>query len=86
MKVKFKSDDNNWQEESTTYWFELTGKDYGTQKVFDFDVYGVVESGNNETKILNEDGYPMSEGDIETIAVRNSIFITDEIRKEASGL
>jgi hypothetical protein len=49
-------------------WFELNGTDYGTGIEFDHDVYGL----NGDT-ILNADGYPLTEGDWRTIAVRNTI-------------
>ncbi|MCP4366349.1 MAG: hypothetical protein GY800_13780 [Planctomycetes bacterium] len=79
MKVQFLEKDQNWQEESTTYWFKLTGTDYGTEMDFSGDVYGVVESGG-ETTIVNSDNYPLIEGDIETIAIQNVVVITEKMR------
>ena len=85
VEAKFNEAEQNWQEESTTYWFTLTGTDYGTEYEFDADVYGVVESGNEST-IVNADNYPLTDGDAVTIAVRNNVIVTDEIRKQASRL
>ncbi|MDT8364834.1 MAG: hypothetical protein RQ714_09415 [Nitrosomonas sp.] len=50
-------------------WVELSGTDYGTNREFDADVYGVT----TDDKILDCDGYPLTEGDRTTIAVRNSL-------------
>jgi hypothetical protein len=83
--AKFIEADQNWQEESTTYWFELNGTDYGTGYEFNGETYGVVESGSDEPVIVNSDNYPLVDGDVETIAVRNTVAVTDEIRKEAAG-
>ena len=52
-------------------WVELTGTDYGTQHEFNADVYGVT----TDNAILDCDGAPLTEGDGETIAVRNSLKI-----------
>ena len=50
-------------------WFELNGADYGTHREFNSDVYGITDDGS----ILNADGYPLTEGDFETISVRNTL-------------
>lgn len=50
-------------------WFELNGVDYGTNYEFNLDVYGLTE----DDRILNCEGHPLTEGDVETIAVRNTI-------------
>ena len=86
VESKFIEADQNWHEETTTYWFELSGKDYGTGYEFDSDVYGVVERGNDEQAIVDADNNPLTQGDYETIAVSNSVTVTDEIRKEAACL
>jgi hypothetical protein len=52
-------------------WYVITGVDYGTEYEFDNAIYGVTE----DDFILNEDGCPLTDGDRETIAVRNSIGI-----------
>lgn len=84
--AKFVEADQNWQDKSTTYWFELSGTDYGTEYEFDGETYGVVESESEEPVIVNSDNYQLTEGDVETVAVRNTVIVTDEIRKEASDL
>ena len=71
--------DQNWKDETTVYWFRLNGTDYGTDVDFDSDVYGIAESGPNSS-VLNEDGYPLTEGDHETVAVRNAVSVTDDLR------
>ena len=82
-KATFIGKDQNWQEESTTYWFELSGVDYGTGRKFDNDVYGVIESSidhSDSATIVDCDGSPLTPGDIETIAVKNSVTVTDEMK------
>ena len=54
--------------ENGVKWFDLKGHDYGTDTVLDSE-YGLTL----DNKILNCDGCPITEGDRETIAVRNSI-------------
>jgi hypothetical protein len=51
-------------------WYQLNGRDYGTEVEFTGDIFGVTDGGD----ILNSDGYPPTDGDIVTIAVRNTIF------------
>ena len=79
MKAEFLSADQDWTVGATTYWFSITGVDYGTGYEFDENMYGVVESGIH-SHVVDENGYPLTDGDVETIAVKNSINITDEIR------
>ena len=79
MQIEFKSKDQNWQEESTTYWFELTGEDFGTACEFDAAIFGVRES-DGESRILDCDGCPMTDGDYEAIAVKRHCIVTDKMR------
>lgn len=79
MKVEFKFKDQNWQEESTTYWFELTGEDTGTDCVFDGECFGVCEQGS-DSRILDCDGCPMTVGDRAEIAASRHCVVTDDIR------
>ena len=83
--AKFIEADQIWQEEKTIYWFLLEGKDGGTGYRFNYSTYGLVESGTDDAVIVDADGYPMTEGDTETVAVRNTIRMTDEIRKQAAA-
>lgn len=81
----FTSADQNWQSESTTYWFDIEGTEKGTGWEFQgTETYGIVESGT-DTTVVDCDGRSMTEGDNETIAVRNIAVVNDAIRKEASG-
>lgn len=77
--AKFIEKDQNWQNESTTYWFELNGEDRGTGKEFDSDVYGIVESGPEST-VVDCDGCPLTSGDGIEVAVRNTAKVTDQMR------
>ena len=87
MKNIYIGKDQNWQEESTTYWFRLNGKDYGT-KVELSNVYGIVESGpcsemnGSVYQVVDNEGTPLTDGDTETIAVINHAQVTDAMRSE----
>jgi len=52
-------------------WYVISGIDFGTNYEFNNSIYVVTD----DNVILNEDGYPLTNGDRETIAVRNSIGI-----------
>ena len=64
--------DQNWQEESTTTWYALDGKDYGTGMEFESDVYGIVDC-NGFRNIVDRDGIPLTPGDGLYIAVKNTL-------------
>ncbi len=66
--VTVKEIDNN---EKNVRWIELNGTDHGTDYEFDNETYGITE----DDRILNCDGCPITEGDYQTIAVRNSVGI-----------
>ena len=51
-------------------WYELNGVDYGTEIEFNGAVYAVTE----DDTILDDGGYPLTEGDWETIAVRQHVI------------
>lgn len=57
-------------------WYRLDGVDYGTGHTFDGAVYGITD----DSIILDEDGCPLTEGNVETIAVRNTINQLNEIQ------
>jgi len=80
MKTQFIECDQNWDNETTTYWFMFTGVDYGTEIEFDGDTFGIVESGCDSPVVVDSDNCLMTAGDRKTIAVLNNISITDEIR------
>lgn len=85
VEVKFIEAEQDWANETTRYWFELNGTDYGTNCEFKDEKFAIAESGQ-ETKVLDSDGCPITEGDGVYIAVMKNAIVTDEIRKEASGL
>jgi hypothetical protein len=82
---EFITADQNWQEQSTTYWFSLSGKDCGTGYVFDGDEYGICES-SGESVVVDEDGAPRMDCDRVVCAVRNTVQITDDLRRQVSGV
>lgn len=69
--AEYTGKDQNWQDEQTTYWFDIDG-----------DVYGVVES-DSDSKIVDVDGCPIDgmggEQEIRS-ALENAV--TDEMRAE----
>lgn len=77
--AKFTGKDQNWEEESTIYWFTLSGTDYGTEVEFNDEVFGIEESGD-DTRVLDADGGPLTDSDYTTIAVRKTAIVTDEMR------
>ena len=81
MKATYTSNEHNWQDETTTYWFEISGEDTGTGTSFDAEVFGIAESGNDDT-VVDCDGCPCTEGDASTIAVRKVAIVTDDMREE----
>ena len=85
----FTSADQNWQAEQTTYWFELEGEAYGTDVIFGEEphgtTFGAVESNGTIECYVEEEGYPMTEGDRITLAVSKTIELTAEIKSEAAS-
>ena len=76
------------QDRSTTYWFNVDGLDQGTGVEFDGEEYGIAEQWSDddddddgENVRVACDGSPQTEGDRKTIALRNTIEITDEMRQ-----
>ena len=66
--AKFLSKDQHWQDETSVYWFDLEG-----------ETVGVSERGP-ESKIVDRNGMPMTEGDGETIKAHRACIVTDEMR------
>ena len=56
----------------TTKWYELDGKDMGTGYIFDKIVYGIAWTIDQYT-IIDDENCPLTEGDHEWIAVKNSL-------------
>ena len=51
MEIEYKNKDQNWQEQSTTYWFDVDGESFG-----------LCDKGyGEETRLLDCDGCPVEE-------------------------
>lgn len=69
--VNYTGKDQNWQDEQTTYWFDVEG-----------DVYGVVE-GCTDCSIVDVDGCPISgNGNESQITSLLADAVTDEMRAD----
>ena len=77
----YTSKDQNWQDEQTIYWFEISGDDSGTGGSFEDQVFGIAESGGDDA-VVDCDGCLCTEGDAVTIAVRRVAIVTDDMREE----
>ena len=73
----FISKDQNWQDGATTYWFVLDGTDYGTEKTFENETFGVVDCVGKKS-VVYADGQPVA-NDYEASIVLRDCKITDEI-------
>lgn len=76
--------DQDWSEGATKYWFTLSGFDYGTQTEYNQTV-GVVEHGS-ESFVVDSDGAKIDYNDYLKRIVERECIVTDEIRKNASGV
>lgn len=54
--------------ENGIQWIEINGADYGTSWKFENETYGITSNGC----VVDCDAYPLTEGDREEIAVKNS--------------
>ncbi|HIF9337725.1 TPA: hypothetical protein ACX6RO_001813 [Photobacterium damselae] len=84
MKAQFQSADQNWQNGSTTYWFDVTfdvfnktDDEWESSKM----VLGVVESGTDEPKIVNDESDPIEGYWFEAYVSDLILLVTDEIRQ-----
>jgi len=68
--VKFISKDQNVQDETTNYWFELNGESFA-----------VSESGG-ESKLLDCDGCPCNMNDHWVRDAFSKLVVTDEMRQD----
>ena len=59
MNVQYLEKDQNWKNESTTYWFEIGG-----------ETYGVVESSIEAPVVVDCDGAPVNTLDAKNVALR----------------
>jgi len=62
--------DQNWQDETTIYWFDIND-----------EIYGVSDCNGVET-IVNCDGYPVNINDRKYVHLLNNLIITDGMRRE----
>ena len=49
MEIKFIEKDQNWQEQQTTYWFEVDGTEYA------------IADRNGEMNLLDKNSYPIDD-------------------------
>ena len=73
----FTGKDQNWQDGTTVYWFEIDGEASGFE--FNNTVYGVVESGSY-FKIIDADGFLFSPREHECRTVARLVHVTDAMR------
>ena len=69
MNTQYLGKDQNWNNGSTTYWFEIDGESFG-----------VVEG--NCSGFVDCDGYPIGQPDAETADKLSHAVVTDEMRAE----
>ena len=67
--------------ENGVKWVELNGLDFGTNYQLK-DVYGVTE----DDRILDCDGSPLTEGDLQTVAVRNALENAEGTKMEITNI
>lgn len=79
MLVAYEGKEQDWQNETTRYWFCLDGIDYGTGIVFNGGQFAIAESGGTDS-VLDADGFPLTESDWLAIAVRNHCVVNEEMR------
>ena len=69
LAVSYISKDQNWENESTTYWFNVGS-----------GVFGIVESGNDKN-IVDEDGCPVNTDDAGNVHLKELFnCVTEELR------
>ncbi len=64
----FSIKDNNWQEASTTYWFDVDGEQFGIREC------------GCETDVLDSDGCPVDYNEHLRNRVQRACVVTDEMR------
>lgn len=77
LKVNYISKDQNFNNETTIYWFEIDGTDYGSEKTFDNETFGVADC-NGHLAVVDNDGCPVLNDYIEMVVLREC-KITDEM-------
>ncbi len=69
--------DQNFQDEQTIYWFEIDGTDCEAEKIFNSEIFGIVDCNGNKS-VIYADGYPVQNKYVEMI-VLSECKITDEM-------
>lgn len=85
INSKYISKDQDYQNEKTTYWFEITGYDDRTGVDFEDykgELFGIAENSDGSTQVLDNDGAPLTEGDALATAVRRTAVVTDPMRED----
>lgn len=80
LKVNYITKDQNWQAGTTTYWFDIDGTDYGTEKTFDNEIFSISDCNGNLT-VIDVEGYPVQNEYVADIVLREC-KITDEMIME----
>ena len=80
IKVNYISKDQDWHNETTVYWFKIDGTDYGTEKTFEAETFGVADCNGNLT-VIDIKGYPVENEYVANIVLREC-KITDEMVEE----
>lgn len=70
MNAIYLGKDQNWTDESTTYWFDRSGAEYG-----------VVESGG-EAYIVDSNGLHLDQGGSFAALIAAECVVTDEMRND----
>jgi|TARA_R110000850_G_C9738590_1_gene444125 hypothetical protein len=74
IQATFSAKDQNNQNESTIYWFDVT--EQGEED----EVYGIVESGSDEPRLLDCDGCPFDLPSAHDLEVVEACVVTEEMR------
>ena len=78
LKATFQSADNNRQNGSITYWFEVS---FVENEYSEKMILGVVESGSDEPSIVDDESCPIAGGYLESRVSDLPEHVTDEIRE-----
>ena len=80
LKVNYINKNQDWMNETTAYWFDIDGTDYGTEKTFHIGTFGIADC-NGHLTVLDVEGYPIQNGYVEMLVLREC-KITDEMIME----
>ena len=71
-EAKFFEKDNNWKDENTIYWFNVSGEFKGC--------YGVCDH-NGDLSIVDDEGYPLEKDTYTSNFLLEFLVITNEMRE-----